>query len=177
MQQKGRRDVICQNPRYATGSAEASDHLRNTLAPHSRESPFEIIQIQEALPGLGNSYYLQGSFNCFIKELAARRMGRPCTQRDDCERQMSIPACSKSRIMFLKLSRTLKTFIRNVPRSARNLLGTNASMSGRSRYIWRCRLPQNKDIYNIQAKISLIFYTLLLIHDQIARPLEGWNRQ
>lgn len=67
MQQKGRRDVICQNPRYATGSAKASDHLRNTLAPHSRESPFEIIQIQEALSGLGNSYYLQGSLIASLK--------------------------------------------------------------------------------------------------------------
>lgn len=45
VQQEGRRDVICQNPGYATGSAEASDHLRNALAPHSSESSFEIVQI------------------------------------------------------------------------------------------------------------------------------------
>lgn len=45
VEQEGCRDVICQNPGYATGSAEASDHLRNALAPHSRQSTFEIVQI------------------------------------------------------------------------------------------------------------------------------------
>lgn len=61
MQQEGRGDVICQNPGYATGSAEASDHLRNTLAPYFDQAPLEIVQIQETFPGLRHSYYLRRS--------------------------------------------------------------------------------------------------------------------
>ena len=65
MQQEGRGDVICQNPGYATGSTEASDHLRNTFAPYFDQAPLEIVQIQETFPGLRHSYYLRRSSGIF----------------------------------------------------------------------------------------------------------------
>lgn len=45
MEEEGRGDVICQNPGYATGSAEASDHLRNTLGSHFDQASIEIVQV------------------------------------------------------------------------------------------------------------------------------------
>lgn len=174
MQQKGRRDVICQNPRDATGSAEASDHLRNALAPHSRESPFEIIQIQEALPGLGNSYYLQGGL---IASSKTRRYNGACTQRDDCKRSNVNPRLFLGRRSFFRIIVRLENIYTECPKApAKFIRDRFRDVGPLALYLKTACLLENKDIYEYKNIVHVFFLHAGIDHNQVARPFGRLNR-